>query len=143
MPEMAIFHFNSGGAGAGAMTLSSSAAELTIFTQEIVNRGNHFDSSTGRFTAPVAGIYEFGCQFIAGDANDVYRFTFYKNGSSINKQLRLDTSDTTNNDYETGTMVIYHELAKGDYVSIYASSNGGNNKFSNSTYDFFRGRFIA
>ena len=142
-PELPIFHANSGGSGTNGMSLTSSAAELTIFTQVIVNRGGHFDSSTGRFTAPVAGIYEFGCQFIGGNANDVFRMTFHKNGVSMNKQLRLDTSDTTNNDYETGTMIVYHELAKGDYVSIFASSNGGSDKFSNSTYDFFRGRLIG
>jgi|TARA_B100000035_G_scaffold216802_1_gene185874 hypothetical protein len=143
MPEMAIFLAQSGGDGANAMSLSSSAAELTIFTSVIINQGSNFNSGTGRFTAPCAGIYEFGLQMIAGNANDIYRFTFFKNGVAQSPQLRLDTSDTTNTDYETGTMITYFELAAGDYISVYAQSDGGNDKFSNSTYDIFRGRFIG
>ena len=142
-PDLPIFYAASGGSGANGLALSSSAAEITIFTNVSINRGNHFNSSTGRFTVPVAGIYEFGLQMIGGNANDVYRFVFYKNGVAQSPQLRLDTSDSTNTDYETGTMVAYYDLLKGDYVSVYGLSDGGNDKYSNITYDSFRGRLIA
>ena len=142
-PDLPIFYAASGGGGTNGMSLTNSAAELTIFTNVSINRGNCFNSSTGRFTTPVAGVYEFGLQMIAGNANDVYRFTFFVNGVAQNPQLRLDTSDSTNTDYETGTMVAYYDLSKGDYVSVYASSDGGNDKYSNITYDVFRGRLIG
>ena len=119
LPEAAVFHIDATGSSGGGgqdLTLTSSAAELNVFNSVRVNRGGHFNTSTGRFTAPTAGIYEFYMFFITGNGNDVYRFNFYKNGSDLGKQLRLDTSDTTNTDYEIGSMKIYEELEAGDYV---------------------------
>ena len=142
-PDLPVFVALSAGGGTNGMTLSSSMAELTLFTNVPLNQGNHYDSSTCRFTAPVTGIYEFGMNFIAGNANDVYRFMFYKNGVAQNPQLRLDTSDTTNLDYETAFITMYYHSNKGDYWSIYGKSDGGSDKFSNLSYDYFQGRLIG
>ena len=142
-PNLPIFVALSNGAGADGMTLTNSMVELTLYTNISINRGNHYNNSTCRFTCPVAGIYEFGMNFIAGDANDVYRFHFYKNGVAQNPQLRIDTSDSTNNDYETAFISVYLDCAKDDYVSIYGMSDGGSDKFSNLSYDYFQGRLIG
>ena len=142
-PELPIFVALSNGAGTNAMALSTTMAEITMFTVVSINQGNHYNNSTCRFTCPVAGIYEFGMNFIAGNANDVYRFHFYKNGVAQNPQLRLDTSDSTNLDYETAFISVYLDCAKGDYVSIYGKSDGGSDKFSNLSYDYFQGRLIG
>lgn len=149
MPDAAVFHIDATGSSGGGgqdLTLTTSATEITSFFNSVrVNRGGHFNTATGRFTAPIAGVYEFYMYFITGNASDVYRFNFYKNGVDLGKQLRLDTSDTTNSDYEIGSMKIYEELVKDDYVSIYGLSGAGNNAFVNpaGTYSFFAGRFIA
>ena len=142
-PELPVFVALSNGAGTNAMALSTTMAEITMFTVVSINQGNHYNNSTCRFTCPVAGIYEFGMNFIAGNANDVYRFHFYKNGVAQNPQLRLDTSDSTNLDYETAFISVYLDCAKGDYVSIYGKSDGGSDKFSNLSYDYFQGRLIG
>ena len=142
-PNLPIFVALSNGAGANGMTLTNSMVELTLYTNISINRGNHYNNSTCRFTCPVAGIYEFGMNFIAGDANDVYRFHFYKNGVAQNPQLRIDTTDSTNNDYETAFISVYLDCAKDDYVSIYGMSDGGSDKFSNLSYDYFQGRLIG
>ena len=142
-PDLPVFVALSNGGGTNAMALSSTMAEITMFTVVSINQGNHYNNSTCRFTCPVAGIYEFGMNFIAGNANDVYRFHFYKNGVAQNPQLRLDTSDSTNLDYETAFISVYLDCAKGDYVSIYGKSDGGSDKFSNLSYDYFQGRLIG
>ena len=142
-PDLPLFVALSNGGGTDGMTLTTTISELTLFTIVSINRGNHYNNSTCRFTCPVAGIYEFGMNFIAGNYNDVYRFHFYKNGVAQNPQLRMDTSDTTNNDYETAFVSVYLDCAKDDYVSIYGKSDGGNDKFSNLSYDYFQGRLIG
>ena len=142
-PELPVFVALSAGGGTDGMTLTTTISELTLFTVVSINQGNHYNSSTCRFTCPVAGIYEFGMNFIAGNANDVYRFHFYKNGVAQNPQLRMDTSDTTNLDYETAFVSIYLQCVKGDYVSVYGKSDGGSDKFSNLSYDYFQGRLIG
>ena len=143
-PDLPIFHADAVGTGGINLALTSSFVELTVFTNERVNRGNHFNTSTGRFTAPVAGVYEFENYMISGNANDVFRFQIYVNGVSTGKELRLDTGDTTNADYLNGSMRIYQNLAKGDYVSVYGRSDGGSNAFiDGGTYSFFNGRLIG
>jgi hypothetical protein len=147
-PNLPVFHIDATGSSGGGgqdLTLTTTPTELTVFDSVRVNRGNHFNTTTGRFTAPTAGVYEFYMFFITGNASDVYRFNFYKNGSNLGKQLRLDTSDTTNTDYEIGSMKIYEELAKDDYVSIYGYSTGGSNAFvdPSGVYSFFAGRLIG
>ena len=149
-PDLAVFHavaVGSSGGGGQDLTLGTTTAEVTFFTQVNVNRGNHYNNSTCRFTAPVAGIYEFEMYFITGNANDVYRFDFAKNGSILNyqPQLRLDTSDTTNNDYQIGSTGMFVELAASDYISVFGKSDAGSDAFvgPQGTYSYFRGRFIG
>ena len=142
-PDLPVFVAQSNGAGTNGMALSTTMTELTLFTVVSLNQGNHYNSSTCRFTCPVSGIYEFGMNFVAGNANEVYRFMFYKNGVAQNPQLRLDTSDSTNLDYETGFISMYYPCNKGDYWSVYGKSDGGNDKFSNLSYDYFQGRLIG
>lgn len=142
-PELPVFVALSNGGGTNGMALSTTMTELTLFTIEALNQGNHYNSSTCRFTCPVTGIYEFGMGLIAGNANEIYRFMFYRNGVAQNPQLRLDTSDTTNADYETSFISMYYSCNKGDEWSIYGKSDGGNDKFSNLSYDYFQGRLIG
>ena len=90
LPEAAVFQANA----VATISLTTSFVEQTIFTEVEINRGNCFDSSTGRFTAPSAGIYQFGTAMIGGNANDVYRFSFHKNGSNTEFRLRVSTNAT-------------------------------------------------
>ena len=146
-PNLAIFHAVAVGTDGNNLALTTTSSELTVFTQVNINRGSHYNGSTCRFTAPIAGIYEFEMFFLSGNANDVFRFDFAKNGSlvSFQPQIRLDTSDSTNNDYETGSGGMFVELAANDYISIFGKSDAGNNAFVGSagTYSYFRGRFVA
>ena len=68
MPDAAVFHVDATGSSGGGgqdLTLTTSAAEITYLINSVrVNRGNQFNTATGRFTAPVAGIYEFYMFFI-------------------------------------------------------------------------------
>ena len=148
--SLPIFHAVAvGGSGGGgqSLALTTTSSELTVFTQVNVNKGNHYNNSTCRFTAPIAGTYEFEMFFLSGNANDVYRFDFAKNGSMANfyPQLRLDTSDTTNTDYEFGSAAMFIELAANDYMSVFGKSDAGNNAFVSpqGTYSYFRGRFVS
>ncbi len=149
-PNLSIFHAVAvGGSGGGGidLTLGTSSAEVTFFTQVQINRGSDYDGSSCRYTAPVAGIYEFEMYFISGSANDVFRFDFAKNGSLLNfqPQLRLDTSDSTNNDFEIGSTGMFIELAANDYISVFGKSDAGSDAFvgPQGTYSYFRGRFVA
>ena len=127
-------------------TLTTTQTALVYNTAQ-VNVGNHYNTSNGRFTAPVTGLYEFGYTTLGASAVDVYRFTLRVNGNepyTARPQLRADNH--TSGKYVTnGEFVCYVSMTAGQYAQVYASSDGGNNGFSNDVtgYTYFRGRLIG
>ena len=98
-----------------------SAATYINYNTVKVNNGNHYDSSNGRFTAPVAGYYFFSWTSIKNNTNTVTRLYIHKNGNPAygNRHLRLDGGQ----DYgDNGTMTAVIQLAKDDYVQIYLTA---------------------
>lgn len=123
---------------------NGSYAELTAFSNAVVNIGSHYNTGTGRFTAPVAGTYQFAVASIGNSNADVYRFRPYKNGSSIiNYEYRIHTEGGA---YGTnGEFCFIVTLAASDYISIFGRSDGGNDAYgdSNYRYSYFRGHLMG
>ena len=71
------------------VTLSSPTAAATgtytiPFNTSRLNRGSHFDTATGVFTAPVAGFYHFDCQILlngVSNTDDGLHVAFYQNST--------------------------------------------------------------
>ena len=126
------------------ISLTTSYVELTSFSTALVNVGGHYNTSTGRFTVPVAGTYSFAVASIANTSSTVYRFRFYKNGSSLNEfELRVEPSGGA---YGTnGEYCVYATLAVNDYISIYAKSDNGTDAYANAAYRYayFRGQLVG
>jgi len=124
--------------------LSNSYSELTAFSNGQVNVGTHYNTSNGRFTAPVAGTYQFAVASIGNSNADVYRFRPYKNGSSLNNyELRIHTEGGA---YGTnGEFCFIVTLAVNDYISIFGYSDGSNNAYGNTSfrYSYFRGHLMS
>ena len=141
-PNLPVFQANA----VNTISLTSSFVEqANVYTEVEINRGNHYNATTGRFTAPVAGIYQFGVASIGGNANVVFRWRFYKNGVNTEFELRLDGGATGSEYQPNGSMEVYLELAADDYVSVYARSDDGSDAFGDALnkYSYFNGRFIG
>lgn len=110
-----------------------------IFPTTLVNIGNHYNTSNGIFTAPVAGTYKFWWSFIGNNVNDVYRYSILKNNASLNFQLRIDTGATGTEYGSNGSYSIVLTLTVNDTIRIYFSSDGGNPSYpaSNSSLENF------
>ena len=88
-----------------------------------LNVGNHYNTSTYKFVAPVAGLYYFFGQVYYNNGNGYYRVGIRKtpNGGSA---IMLNTSalKVVGNDNAQQTSVI-EELSVGDTVELYSDQN--------------------
>jgi hypothetical protein len=107
---------------------NTSYSEVTGYDSTDFNTGSYFSTSTGRFTAPVAGIYLFFVDM--GWTSNSYSCDICKNGS---RYMRLESNGTQA--YWIGTSVAI-SLAVNDYVSLYKSSSGNNSLGSGSQGGF-------
>ena len=118
-PNHPSFHVgspNNSGASGGEVWKSHSNA---IYS----NNGNHYDNSTGRFTAPIAGTYFFFhwgmTQSNSASTTDVYS---RKNGSRDQIGTSYNSNSGGTNGYHQFGCSYVRVLAKGDYVDVYTGS---------------------
>ncbi len=128
-------------------SFAASHTNNTLVTGEIVWGTEHFDTgsnystSTGRFTAPVAGVYFFRAHTLvqnaaAGEA----RIAIYKNGAGL-QGIRFITVKPAN----TWWSLIcegHLSLAVNDYVSIVIEQNPSS-IYSDANYNSFSGHLIG
>lgn len=98
---------------------NTSYSEVTGYDSTDYNIGSCFSTSTGRFTAPIAGLYFFYVDL--GYSSNSYSCDICKNGS---RYMRLESNGAAA--YWMCTSVAI-SLAANDVVSLYKSGSGNNN----------------
>lgn len=120
--------------------------DIIVFDDARTNIGNHYDTSNGRFTAPIAGTYAFFCYAMSDAApNDVnITLQFQKNGSNIgdSSALARGSSDISLGIHVGGQIII--TLAVGDYIDVKnASGTGGVIYATGNAHNEFSGFLIG
>ena len=107
-----------------------------------LNRGSHYNSSNGRFTAPVAGVYIFFHGGIkGGNSTTAARLYLKKNGTRLYSQRHLRLDGSTNQYGENGSVQWIVELAVNDYIQ--AETGAGTAYTSTAEYNVFGGYLIG
>lgn len=107
----------------GNMSVSGVATVPPTGGSVAFNVGSHFNTSTMRFTCPVAGLYCFGYSYLRNPSIIVVRANIFKNGVNQNQQLRTPEGFNGYN-YTAGQWsIVYGNV--GDYfeLKIYADSS--------------------
>ena len=123
----------------------TASGNVLKYQQVAFDVGSNYSTSTGRFTAPVAGTYIFYCTAIGASEDDVYRYYTRKNGTTYpdtETQMRLDVG--SGGDYGYGTSAIIMVMAASDYAEIYFAADGGNatHGSSSSGHEMFSGYLL-
>ena len=104
---------------------ATSSTEVLTFGTAVIANTDVYDTSNGRYTAPVDGLYHIRFNGLidnnAGDGGKDVKM--YKNGSFYGSQIAYQTISSKNSgDYNqmSGTGIMY--MSTGDYAQIYASA---------------------
>lgn len=101
-----------------------SSGSTIVFPTTQVNVGGAYNTSTGVFTAPIAGVYIFFTSNIGNTSSTVWRTNFRYNGTDI-FQFRNPTT-ASGSAYATNSVGLYSvEMAVNDTMSIYVTSDDG------------------
>jgi len=115
-----------------ATSSGNNVSGTLVFTQASINNGGHYSPSTGRFTAPISGMYYFYVQTLANSGS--FDISFYKNGTRL-----LGHSESNESIYKSvsNAQVIY--MNANDYVDarVWAGSSYG------ADYSIFTGYLLG
>lgn len=112
------------------------AQEWSVNGQGSYNQGGHFNTSNGRFTAPVGGRYYFASQPGYKQSSIDWNWYFDINGTHMAEPVRVIGGLNSHSAF-AGSMIV--ALNAGDYVTVYA----GNTHHVNTTYNYFCGHLIG
>ena len=117
--------------GTGTMSFSGTAAlAVVVLTNAIVNNGSDFNTTTGKFTCPAAGIYcFFGSVTTTSAATGVE--AFIRNETTTTNIARVISYGDS---YDQGVMIGIDDCAANDVISLQAINN------NNTSFDLDRTR---
>lgn len=104
------------------------------------NRGNHYNTSTSRFTAPVAGVYQFDASIMVSSGTGRFGVGFNTSGGSVFGSFFYVTGGDTGG---STSALIY--MNAGDWVAPQISNLTGGNATVNgdSRFSFFAGFLVG
>lgn len=110
---------------------------VIVFDEVFLNQGNVYNSSNGRFTAPVDGVYELNVSLLQDDDGSVGHLDirFRKNGTDINLGSNPYSSNDTLYHQVSYTRLI--DLVANDYLDMRLVTGGlfiAANNYYNAAY---------
>ena len=139
-PHIPVFWaYNAGG------TVATTTGFVT-FTSTDVNNGGHYNTSNGRFTAPVSGYYEFDGMLLhrTNGVNGPAEWSFTVNGTNVSGRGLVYSNASTVGGHIPTYSSFRRWLSAGDYVQMYIHYLGsGMDYYTGERLAHFSGKFIG
>jgi hypothetical protein len=126
-----------------AGSLNAATWTKILFDTKLFDTGSNYDATTNhRFTAPIAGFYQFSAALCVniGGASDLYGISIYKNGSEIAR------GNEASSGISFVTLTVSPpplQLAANDYIEVYGfNSTGGGKSLNTGTNLVYFGGFL-
>jgi hypothetical protein len=120
---------------------TSTGLGLVTFDTTTFDTGSNYSTSTGRFTAPVAGFYHFTANagtFVGAGAG--FGIALYKNGTVVLLgNATVSGGATYTNIAQVGGLL---QLAVNDYIQVYFNGSGGTGTIGSSN-TYFSGFLLS
>lgn len=100
-------------------TITNNTDTVVSFDTVMFDTGSNFSTSTHKFTAPIAGFYQFNA-FANMQGTGTYILGLQKNGSDYVRLSQLNASGN-------GAGSAFLQLAAGDTIAVYVFQNSGGN----------------
>ena len=147
-------------AGTSAMTIDSSGRMLTparpafmarrtsnqssgivIFDTAMINQGSHYNTSDGKFTAPIAGLYTFSSVVLSrlGGTDNYFTLELWVNGASYAEMQGYSYLD---NDF-SGAIQVLADLSVNDYVQVNFTRDVYGASAATSNFTHFSGYLLG
>ena len=89
-----------------------------VFPNTDFNVGNHYNTSTGKFTAPIAGFYQFHTSVMGDSSSARMMLRIFLNGSNHAQ----GSSSSASNGYQDSKVSVLMQLSQNDEINVF---NGG------------------
>ena len=124
-----------------ARRTSTQSDGIVIFDTAMINKGSHYNTSDGKFTAPIDGLYSFSSVVLSdeGGTDGYFAVDVRVNGVSYAIMQGYSYLD---NDF-SGSISVIADLSANDYVQIHFNQNVYGTSASTGNYTHFSGFLIG
>ena len=142
-PTKPVFHATSTSSG-------FTHNQTLVFNTAHLNVGSGYNTSTGKFTAPITGVYFFYHHNIGTSTSTVLRVKVYYNDSIFDtfKQIATRQDTSTGNDYAEGIINFVVSLNANDTIHLFLVADNGSSGIYNDNsggqgFNYFGGYLIG
>lgn len=134
--------------GANQNYTGSGGFQTLVFTSKDYDPSNAYSTSTGKYTAPRAGYYEFNAVFqrqamATGNYEQMaFRKTILATGATFDKYVSLDALASAGYGYQANGAAQFY-MEPGDTVHVMFASSINGNVDAGSTTTYFQGKMVS